>query len=90
MDIGHLKTHDLTEFFKQKKCSFLVFVYMTCLVLHLSSTPYDEKLSLLAYKNHTDLEGRGNNTKMDSENDIFDEQMVSTLSSHSISQSLLS
>ncbi|KAL1509519.1 hypothetical protein ABEB36_004235 [Hypothenemus hampei] len=61
MDVGHLQSHDLTDFFKQKRCAFLVIIYVTCLGIHLSSTAYDEKLSFLSYVNHTFANGSGVN-----------------------------
>uniref|UniRef100_A0AAR5P916 Transmembrane protein 237 n=1 Tax=Dendroctonus ponderosae TaxID=77166 RepID=A0AAR5P916_DENPD len=77
MDVGHLQSHDLAEFFKQKKCSFLVIVYVTCLTIHLATAPYDEKLSLLAYRNHTAIgNSEGNHTVLFTENSTFMETTI--------------
>ncbi|XP_048526106.1 uncharacterized protein LOC109535657 isoform X2 [Dendroctonus ponderosae] len=77
LDVGHLQSHDLAEFFKQKKCSFLVIVYVTCLTIHLATAPYDEKLSLLAYRNHTAIgNSEGNHTVLFTENSTFLETTI--------------
>ncbi|XP_050295370.1 uncharacterized protein LOC126735429 [Anthonomus grandis grandis] len=65
MDIGHYQPHDLSEFFRNKKCSFVIIAYVTCLTVHLATAPYDEKLSLLAYRNHSLLGNEdGNHTEL--------------------------
>ncbi|XP_066154157.1 DNA ligase 1 [Euwallacea fornicatus] len=77
MDVGHLDTHDLTQFFKQKKYSLLVIVYMVCLTIHLLTTPYDEKLALLAKRNHSDIGDLiENTTDLGGENNVFRESEI--------------
>ncbi|KAJ8932376.1 hypothetical protein NQ314_014743 [Rhamnusium bicolor] len=51
IDIAHLDINNLYEMSKHKKISVVVVIYVTCLMVHLSCANYDNKLSLMSYRN---------------------------------------
>ncbi|XP_060532414.1 uncharacterized protein LOC132705668 [Cylas formicarius] len=53
LDVGHIQWVDLGEFVSGRKSSVVVVIYAACLIIHLSATPYDEKLSLMSYGNRS-------------------------------------
>ncbi|XP_018564809.1 uncharacterized protein LOC108906126 [Anoplophora glabripennis] len=53
IDIGHLEFKNMREIWKHKKGLMVVVLYITCLIVHLSTAGYDEQLSLLSYSNAT-------------------------------------
>ncbi|KAJ8945497.1 hypothetical protein NQ318_017940 [Aromia moschata] len=53
IDIAHIKLKNLKEVWKQRKSSIVVVIYVTCLIVHLSSANYDDKMSLMSYSNNT-------------------------------------
>ncbi|XP_030755063.1 uncharacterized protein LOC115881640 [Sitophilus oryzae] len=77
MDLAHISSTDINEFCKHKKCSFVLIAYLACLIVHLSTATYDEKLSLLAYRNHTIIGNvGGNHTALVEEEDVPESQIT--------------
>lgn len=53
IDIAHMESIDIKDIFETKKFSLVIIVYIACLLVHLSATSYDDKLSLITYNNET-------------------------------------
>ncbi|KAG5870651.1 hypothetical protein JTB14_010569 [Gonioctena quinquepunctata] len=50
IDIAHLEKNFTKELWKQKRSSFVVVIYASCLIVHLSTANYDDKLALMSYR----------------------------------------
>ncbi|XP_023020924.2 uncharacterized protein [Leptinotarsa decemlineata] len=50
IDIGHLEKNCTKELWKQKRCSFVLVVYVSCLMVHLSTANFDDNLTLMSYR----------------------------------------
>lgn len=55
IDLAHFDKEFLKELWRQKLNSSVAVLYITCLFVHLSTANYDDKLSLMSYKNSTFL-----------------------------------
>ncbi|CAH1174125.1 unnamed protein product [Phaedon cochleariae] len=51
IDIAHLDKNYMKELWNQKRSTFIVILYITCFIVHLSTANYDDKLSLMSYQN---------------------------------------
>ncbi|XP_076257437.1 uncharacterized protein LOC143194474 isoform X2 [Rhynchophorus ferrugineus] len=61
IDIAHINSTDANGTCKNTKCCFVLITYVVCMMVHLSTAVYDEKLSLLAYQNHSSIGNVGGN-----------------------------
>lgn len=53
VDVAHMDSVYFTDIIKSKKFTFVIVIYVTCLLVHLSATTYDDKIAIISYGNET-------------------------------------